>query len=125
MAAFVLRRLLALVPTLVGVSALVFFILKLTPGDPAFVLAGANATEEQLHNIRVAYHLDDPVLVQYARYFSEAAQGNLGQSLRTHRPVTSELLDRLPASLELGAIAFVIALIVGVALGIVSAARQY
>jgi peptide/nickel transport system permease protein len=125
MAGFVLRRLLALVPTLVGVSALVFFILKLTPGDPAFVLAGANATEEQLRNIRVAYHLDDPVLVQYARYLSDAIQGNLGQSLRTHRAVSSELLDRLPASLELAACAFLIALIVGVALGIVSAARQY
>src|SRR5579872_3044242 len=103
MSGFVVRRLLALVPTLIGVSALVFFILKLTPGDPAFVLAGANATEEQLHNIRVAYHLDDPVLVQYARYLSQAVQGDLGQSLRTHRPVASELLDRLPSSLELAA----------------------
>src|SRR5579871_5891804 len=124
-AGFVLRRLLVLVPTLVGVSALVFFILKLTPGDPAFVLGGANATEEQLRNIRVAYHLDDPVVIQYVRYLAQAVQGDLGQSLRSHRPVLNELSDRLPASLELAATAFVISVIVGVALGVVSAARQY
>ena len=125
MAGFVLKRLVALVPTMMGVSLLVFLILKLTPGDPAFVLGGANATEVQLQNIRAAYHLDDPVLVQYARYIALAVQGDLGTSLRTHRPVLTELADRLPWSLELAATAFVIALIVGVALGIVSAKRQY
>jgi peptide/nickel transport system permease protein len=125
MAAFVLRRLLALVPTMLGVSLLVFLILRLTPGDPAFVLGGANATEAQLHNIRVAYHLDDPVLVQYGRYIAQAVQGDLGVSLRTHRPVVSELADRLPASLELAATAFAIALIVGVVLGVISARYQY
>src|SRR5438477_990716 len=125
MAGFVLKRLVALVPTMMGVSLLVFLILKLTPGDPAFVLGGANATEVQLQNIRAAYHLDDPVLVQYARYIALAVQGDLGTSLHTHRPVVSEHADRLPWSLELAATAFVIALIVGVALGIVSAKRQY
>jgi ABC-type dipeptide/oligopeptide/nickel transport system permease component len=125
MAAFVVRRLLALVPTLLAVSLLVFLILKLTPGDPAFVLAGANATEAQLRNIRAAYHLDDPVVVQYGRYLAQALQGDLGMSLRTHRPVWSELAERLPFSLELAGAAFAVALIVGVLLGIVSAKRQY
>jgi len=125
MARFISQRLLSLVPTMLGLSLIVFLILKLTPGDPAFVLAGANATEEQIRNIRIAYHLDDPLPVQYGQYIVQAIRGDLGQSLRTRRPVISELLERLPASLELGATAFAISLLVGVSAGVLSAERQY
>src|SRR5579859_3405166 len=125
MARFIFQRLLALVPTMLALTLIVFFILKLTPGDPAFVLAGANATEEQIHNIRLAYHLDDPLLVQYGRYIVQAVQGDLGRSLRTRQPVVSELADRLPASLELAVTAFAISLLVGVSAGVLSANRQY
>ena len=89
MARFISQRLLSLVPTMLGLSLIVFLILKLTPGDPAFVLAGANATEEQIRNIRIAYHLDDPLPVQYGQYIVQAIRGG-SRPVPAHAPAGNQ-----------------------------------
>lgn len=122
---FVARRLLALFPTLLAASLLVFWILKLVPGDPAIMLAGADATDAQIENVRNYFHLNDPLYVQYGHFLAQALQGDLGQSLRTRQPVIQELAQRLPASLELAFAGIVIAALVGTAIGVTCAFWQY
>ena len=110
---------------LLGVSFVVFFMVRAIPGDPAQILLGQNATQEQVANLRANMGLDKPVIVQYGLFLKDAATGNLGESIVTGRPVTAELMARLPATLELTAFAMLIAILVGVPVGVISAVRQY
>src|SRR5919107_1991167 len=95
------------------------------PGDPAQILLGQNATQEQVQQLRAQMGLDKPVLVQYGVFLKDAFTGDLGTSIVTGRPVTTELLARFPATLELTAFAMFVAILVGVPVGVISAVRQY
>jgi peptide/nickel transport system permease protein len=120
---FLVRRLLLLVPVLMGVSVIVFLVLHLAPGDPAEIMLGSQATQADRMRLRADLGLDDPLYVQYARWMGHVVQGDLGRSLWMRRPVLGEVLTRLKATLLLTATALVISSIGGVALGILSATR--
>lgn len=110
---------------LLGVSIVVFFMVRAIPGDPAQLLLGQQATEEQVQQVRQNMGLDKPVIVQYGIFLADALRGDLGTSIVTGRPVTTELLARLPATLELTAFAMLVAILVGVPVGVISAVKQY
>jgi peptide/nickel transport system permease protein len=122
---FIGRRILQIIPVLLGVSVIVFFMVRAIPGDPAQILLGQNATQEQVHQLRASMGLDKPVFVQYGLFLRDAITGDLGESIVTGRPVTTELLVRFPATLELTAFAMSIAVLVGVPVGVISAVKQY
>ncbi len=124
MLAFLLRRLLQFVPTLLLVSAVVFVLLRLMPGDPAVVLAGQDASPEIVADLRGRLGLDRPILVQYGLYLVNVVQGDLGRSIRSRQPVAEEVAARLPATLLLGFTAIGAAFVLGVALGTVAAVRS-
>ena len=110
---------------LLGVSIVVFFMVRAIPGDPAQIILGQQATQEQVQQLRVHMGLDKPVIVQYALFLKDAVTGNLGESIVTGRPVVTELLVRFPATLELTAFAMLVAVLVGVPVGVISAVKQY
>ena len=95
------------------------------PGDPAQIMLGQQATQEQVQRVRESIGLDKPILVQYGLFLKNAVRGDLGDSTVTGRPVTTELLVRLPATFELTAFAMLIAVLVGVPVGVISAVKQY
>src|SRR5262245_39067360 len=123
MARFVVRRLLLLVPILLGLSILVFGWIRLLPGSPAESLLGEHATPEAVAQIRQQYGLDKPLYVQYWRYLETTFEGNLGTSIATTRPVTYEIEHRFPATVELALSAMIFAIAVGVPLGFFAAKR--
>jgi peptide/nickel transport system permease protein len=121
---YTLRRLVALVPVLVGVSVIVFLFLHLIPGDPAAAMLGEHATADALVKLRTAYGLDEPWPTQYVLFVSHIVQGDLGRSIRTSNPVTAEMAQRFPATAELTLVAMLFAVLVGLPAGIVSAWRR-
>jgi len=110
-----------MVLVLLGVSVLTFFIAHVVPGDPVLVALGEHAREEQIVAYRRAYGLDRPVPVQYAVYLTRLTRGDLGISIRTRRPVADDLREVLPATIELGGAAWLVALLLGIPAGILSA----
>ena len=124
MAGFVLKRLLLLVPVLLGVTVIVFVVMWLVPGDPATSLLGTFATPENVAKVRAELGLNQPMPVRYAIWLANVLHGNLGQSYILHRPVADELMDRLPPTLLLAGAALVLCSIAGILLGIVAAVRQ-
>jgi peptide/nickel transport system permease protein len=121
---FLVRRLLLLVPILIGVSLLVFFWIRALPGGPAESLLGERATPQAIAQIERQYGLDEPVPVQYWRYVQNVAEGDLGTSVTTRRPVVDELRERFPATVELALAAMLFAVVFGIPLGYV-AAKHY
>jgi peptide/nickel transport system permease protein len=111
--------------SIAGVAVLIFFITQLLPGDPARVAAGEYATDEQVASMQARYGLDQPVLTQFGGYLADLVRFDLGTSIRSGRPVTSELMTRLPATLELGLVALLIAIVLGVGLGVAAAVYRY
>src|SRR5438093_12762760 len=101
MLSMVVKRLLVAVPSLVGVVIVTFLLTRALPGDPAAYFAGPAATQEAIEQIRVKLGLDKPLLVQFGRYVSDLAHGDLGNSLTTGQPVATELRNRLPPSAAL------------------------
>ncbi len=118
---YVGRRLLLAIPTLLGVATVVFFLIRLIPGDPARVIAGETATEEQIDRIRENLGLNLPLWEQYVRYILNLLRGDLGTSIVTGNPVLQDIGARLPATFALATAALTIGIVVGVALGIVAA----
>jgi peptide/nickel transport system permease protein len=116
---------LQIIPVLLGVSILVFFMVRAIPGNPAQIMLGQQASQEQVQQLTEKMGLDKPVFVQYGLFLKDALRGDLGDSTVTGRPVTTELLVRFPATLELVAFAMLIAILVGVPVGVISAVRQY
>jgi peptide/nickel transport system permease protein len=116
---------LQIIPVLLGVSIVVFFMVRAIPGDPAQILLGQQASQEQVQQVRENMGLDKPIFVQYGLFLKDAIRGDLGDSIVTGRPVTTELMVRLPATFELAAFAMLIAILVGVPVGVISAVRQY
>ena len=125
MLAYIIRRIFILVPTLLGVSLIVFFMLRLTPGDPAELMLGERATEESLHQIREHLGLNEPLHVQYGMFMKRLMKGDLGETIFTRQKVWTEIKHRFPATLELSVCALFISCFVGIILGIVSATKQY
>jgi peptide/nickel transport system permease protein len=120
---FVVRRLILLVPILVGLSMLVFLWIRALPQGPAESLLGERATPETIRQIEEQYGLDEPIHVQYWSYVKTVAQGDLGTTIRTRRPVTDELKERFPATIELTFAALLFATLLGIPLGFVAAKR--
>ena len=118
---FVLRRLVGLVAVMLGVSVITFALSHIVPGDPAIAALGDHATDAQIAQFRAEYGLDQPVPTQYFIYLRNLAQGDLGQSIRTRRPVSEDLRNFFPATLELSLAALLIALVLGIPLGVWSA----
>jgi peptide/nickel transport system permease protein len=125
MLAYIVRRILILIPTLFGVSVIVFLMLHLTPGDPAELMLGERATKEALTQLREELGLNLPLQVQYGMFLKRLARGDLGETLRTRQKVWVEIRERFPATIELAVAALAISCTLGVLLGIVSATRQY
>lgn len=118
---YAVRRLLMLVPILLGVTLLTFAIVQVTPGDPVALMLGPAATPERVEAMRQQLGLNDPVLVQYGRYVWNALHGDLGRSVRGQTPVLAEILARFPSTVELTVAAMLIAVIGGVGAGVIAA----
>jgi ABC-type dipeptide/oligopeptide/nickel transport system permease component len=123
-ALFLLRRLLLVGPVLLGVSLVVFAVLHISPGDPAEIMLGPQATHEDITRLRTELGLDEPLPVQYARWMGRVLQGDLGRSLWMKRPVLGEVLRRFQATVVLAASALLLSTLGGIALGVLSAARR-
>nr|WP_218909055.1 ABC transporter permease [Nocardiopsis sinuspersici] len=121
---FIVRRLLQLIPTLGGLSILLFVWLQRLPGGPEYALLPDDATAEQRAELRRSLGLDEPVMVQYLAFLRRIAQGDLGTSLTTGRAVTEEFLTRFPATVELSVTAMLIAVTAGIPLGYLAARRR-
>jgi peptide/nickel transport system permease protein len=121
MGLYILRRILMLIPILLGVSFLTFSIIKITPGDPVQIMLGMRATPEKVAEMRKTLGLDDPFLVQYGRYLLRVAQGDLGRSIRGGTPVLDEILLRFPSTLQLTLSALTLAVVTGVTAGVLAA----
>jgi peptide/nickel transport system permease protein len=122
---YIVRRLLSLIPVLIGITFLVFLILHLSPGDPALIILGPKATAASLTQIRHELGLDQPFLVQYFRWIGRVLQGDWGRSIQMKREVLPLVLQRFQASAFLTLLATIIAVVFGVFVGITSATRQY
>src|SRR6056297_2579905 len=101
MTSYMFRRLVASVLILLGIVTFVFFMMHLLPGDPASVMLGFRATEERVKNLREELGLNDPIWTQYSRYVSNIFKGDFGRSMSKHMPVSSLIIERIPATVEL------------------------
>lgn len=125
MTKFIIKRLLAMIPVLLGITFIVFMMLRLTPGDPARSLAAADATEAEIAQLREEMGLNEPLLIQYVEYLKDLVlHGDLGISYTSHRNVTEEILARFPTTFLLALFGVFINVIVGIPLGILSAIKQ-
>jgi len=122
---YVAQRLLHTLVVLLGVALLTFFLIHLTPGDPVLVMLGQDATPSELERLRHLLGLDQPLYVQFAQYLGRLLSGQMGDSIFQHQPVSKLIGDRLPATVELTFAAMVIAIVVGLTTGVVSALVPY
>ena len=120
---FVVRRLLLLIPVVIGVSIVSFSIMHMIPGDPARIIAGEGATVEDIMSIRIKYGLDRPLIEQYLRFMKGIITNDL-RSIRTERPILTELLPRFANTAQLALVSIIISSVIGVTLGIVSAVKR-
>ncbi|BBP76354.1 ABC transporter permease [Pseudomonas gingeri NCPPB 3146 = LMG 5327] len=120
---YTLRRLLLLLPMLLGVSIVIFLVMHFIPGDPAQLAAGPDATEADIAQIRKNYGLDQPLATQYIIYVKKIASGDFGESFQTFTPVLESIARTLPATIELTAAGMLLAVLIGVPLGIVAALK--
>ena len=124
MLTFLGKRLLQLIPTLFFVSVIIFSLQQLLPGDPALIMAGEERDPEVIAQIRQKYRLDQPIPVQYVYWVKGVLTGDLGESLRIHVPVLDLILEKLPVTIQLASMAIVIALLIGVTAGVISAVKK-
>jgi ABC-type dipeptide/oligopeptide/nickel transport system permease component len=118
---FLVRRILLTIPVLLGVATLVFSLIHMIPGDPVQSMLGDGASPESVSELRSRLGLDRPLYAQYLSFLSGAARGNLGTSLRTSEPVTTAIVQRLPATFELAAAAMLVAVVIAIPLGVIAA----
>ena len=123
MSAFILRRLLLAIPTLFGVLVVAFLLLYVAPGDPVQAMVGERADEATIARLRAELRLDDPLPVQFGHYISGIVKGDLGKSYITNRPIRKDILERFPKTLQLAGAAMLLATVLGVTLGILSARK--
>ncbi len=125
MATYLVKRLLQFIPVLLGISILVFLLLHMIPGDPAMVLLGQDATPDEVERLRTILGLNEPLYVQLFVFLKHLLQGDLGTSIFQDQPVFTLVMKQLPATIELAVVAMIIALIVAIPLGILSAVKQF
>jgi len=121
--AFLLRRLLLAIPTLFGVLVVAFLLLYIAPGDPVQAMIGERADEETIARLRAQLHLDDPLPQRFGHYVASVARGDLGRSYITNRPITQDIRERFPKTLQLAGAAMLLAASIGITLGVLSARR--
>ena len=124
MLAWLVRRLLVAIPTLILVSMFVFALQQLLPGDPVLVMAGEDRDPETIAYLREKYGFDDPLPVQYLRWAGGVLRGDLGTSLRTNQPVTALIAQKLPVTIQLAVMAMAFAMLIGIPAGVISAVRK-
>src|SRR5262249_53876189 len=120
----IVSRLAWFVPTLAGLVVIVFLVSNVIPTDPVRVLLGENATPAQVEAMRVKLGYDQPLWIQLGRHFKDIVSGNLGTSIYTQRPISEDLAQRLPATLELALTAITLSVLLGIPLGVISALRR-
>ena len=125
MFSYIIKRLIWTIPTLFGVTLMVFSMVHLSPGDPAVAILGDKANAQSVKELREQMGLDKPLYTQYYIYMSNIAKGDFGKSATSYEPVLEEFMDRFPATIELASIAMIIATILGVGAGIISAIKRY
>ena len=118
------QRVVTLIPTLLGLIILTFFLARVVPADPAAVIAGEGASRQQIEALRQRYGFDQPLMTQLGLYLTQLATGNLGTSIYTGRPVLTDLRERFPATLELTLVAITLATLCGIPLGVYSALKR-
>ncbi|HOL55420.1 MAG TPA: ABC transporter permease [bacterium] len=122
---YIIRRLLLTIPTIIGIITITFLLMYVVPGDPVRILMGQRGDPETIAMIRKQMGLDDPLPVQYFRFLGNILRGDFGRSYATNRPVLPEILSRFPATLKLALASMLVASIIGLTAGIVSATKQY
>jgi peptide/nickel transport system permease protein len=122
---YITKRLLMLIPVLLGVSILAFSLIRLAPGDPAVTIAGQHASPQVISAIREKYGLDKPLTTQYWVWLRQVLKGDLGRSIVSNEYVTKEILERFPNTIELTLLSMIFAMAIGCIAGIISASRQY
>ncbi|HEY7036602.1 MAG TPA: ABC transporter permease [Thermomicrobiales bacterium] len=122
--AYVARRLLLTIPAMLGMSIIVFFIVRAVPGDPATAILGLRASPQSVAVLRKQLKLDDPVYVQYAHWLGNVLRGDLGLDYNSHEPITHQILTRFPVTLELAALSMVMSAIMAIPLGVLAATRR-
>lgn len=125
MGKYILRRLVMMIPVLLGVTFIVFFIMSLTPGDPAAIILGDQASAEALAQKRIELGLNEPLLVRYATYMGNLLQGDLGTSYKNQISVAQQVWDKFPNTAILAIAGILVALLIGIPVGILSAKKQY
>ncbi|MGE4583637.1 MAG: ABC transporter permease [Sphaerochaeta sp.] len=125
MGKYILRRLVMMIPVLIGVTFIVFFIMSLTPGDPAAIILGDQASAEALELKRIELGLDKPLLIRYATYMGNLVRGDLGTSYRNQISVAAQVWDKFPNTALLAVSGILVALLIGIPVGILSAKKQY
>lgn len=123
MGTYLLRRLIGTIPVMVLISMLVFLLIQAAPGDPTLMLLGEDTTAADIAEAKERWGLDQPIYVQYLKFFVSAVQGNFGRSFKYDEPVLDVILARVPATLELAAAAVLIALVIAIPLGVWAAAK--
>jgi peptide/nickel transport system permease protein len=118
---YFVRRVLLAVPVLLGVATLVFSLIHLVPGDPAQAMMGDGASPQDVVELRKSLGLDQPLLTQYRTFLGNAFKGDLGKSFRTGQPVTTMIVERIPATAELAVAAMIIAMLIAIPLGVIAA----
>lgn len=118
---YFVRRVLLAIPVLIGVATLVFSLIHLVPGDPAQAMLGDGAAPQDVAELRTSLGLDQPLLTQYVTFLRHAVTGDLGRSFRTGQPVTTMIVERIPATAELALAAMLVAIVVALPLGVVAA----
>jgi len=121
---YIIRRLLGLIPVLLGITLLVFFLIRMIPGDPALVMLGDKAKAEDVERLRELLGLNEPLHIQYFKYMAQLLRGDLGESIINRTDLTFELAYRLPATIEMITGALIIGVTIGITIGVVSAIRR-
>ncbi len=124
MTSYIIKRLIALIPIILGVALSVFLLIHLIPGDPAQTMLGERATQETIAQLRESMGLNDPLYVQFIRFFNRLLHGDLGRSIMSNNKVLEEITQRFPATLELSIFAMFFAVFVGIPVGIFAATHQ-
>ncbi len=121
---YIIKRLLMLIPVILGITLVIYFVMDLAPGDPVYQIVGEKATEAEIAAAREAYGFNDPLLVRYARYILNFCKGDMGTSYQLKRPVLGLYMEKLPATLALAVMSILIALIISIPLGVYAATHQ-
>ena len=125
MTSFIIRRIFIIIPTLLGMTVVIFLMLAVTPGDPAELLLGERATTESLNAMREYLGLNQPLYIQYGMFLKRIVKFDLGETIWTREKVYKEIMERFPATIELALTAMIISTFLGITLGIISATKQY